>query len=107
MLLGAKAKVTSVCRGSGEPVRLAVGPGAVESAEPAGMVVSFLLPNAEAVRADLITSFCHYVHFFRSPEAAGPWLYEHPETFLLTLAQAYEVGRRRNRLQYSATPDLV
>ena len=106
-LLGARAQATSVCRGSGEAVHLTVGPHAIESAEPAAVVVSFLLPNPDAVRADLITSFCHYVHFFRSPEAARPWLDEHPETFLLTLAEAYEVGRRRNRLQYSAVLDLV
>jgi alkylmercury lyase len=65
-LLGAKAEVQSVCRGSGQPVRLTIGSKDVESADPARLVVSFLVPDAGALRADVITSFCHYVHFFGS-----------------------------------------
>jgi alkylmercury lyase len=99
-LLGTTAEVRSVCRGSGEPVELTVGPSAVESGQSAGLWVSFVLPEADAVRANLVASFCHYVHFFRSREAASPWLKEHPGTFLLSLADAYEVGRRRNHLRY-------
>ncbi len=99
-LLDTKADVLSVCRGSGEPVELTVGPSAVESAHPAGLWVSFLLPETEAVRANPVASFCHYVHFFRSRDAARAWLGEHPGTFLLSLVDAYEVGRRRNRLRY-------
>ncbi len=62
--------------------------------------MSFLLPDAAAMSANVITSFCHYVHFFRSREAAQPWLDGHPETFLLPLADAYEFGRRVNKARY-------
>lgn len=99
-LLGAGAQVASICRGSGEPVRMTVAPNSVVSADPTGVQVSFLLPDARTLRADLITSFCRYVHFFRSPEVAEPWLNEHPQSFLLTLAEAFEIGRRRNRARY-------
>jgi alkylmercury lyase len=85
-LLGVAAEVGSACRASGAPVRLRVTPRDVQSAEPAGVLVSFLLPEAEAVNADVITSFSHYVHFFSSRDAAQPWLDAHPETFLLPLA---------------------
>jgi len=105
-LLGTEAEVRSLCRGSREPVQLTVGPSAVESADPPGLWVSFLLPEASAVRANPVASFCHYVHFFRSREAARSWLEEHPEAFLLSLADAYEVGRRRNRLRYGVLPAL-
>ena len=105
-LLGARAEVASDCRGSGEPVRLTVDPGAVVSADPAGLLVSFLLPDPHAVQADPITRFCHYVHFFSSPEAAEPWLAEHPETFLMSLADAYEVGQRRNQARYGTNRNL-
>jgi len=106
-LLGVTVEVESACRASGEPVRLTVTPRVVQSAVPAGLVVSFLLPDAEAMNANVITSFCHYVHFFRSQEAAQPWLHEHPETFLLSLAHAYEFGHRMNRARYGGALDVV
>jgi len=99
-LLGTNAEVRSVCRGSGQPVELTVGAGAIESKDAPTLWVSFLLPDVDAMRANLVASFCHYVHFFRSPEAARSWLEEHPGSFLLSLADAYEVGRRRNRSRY-------
>lgn len=99
-LLGAGVEVESSCRASGYPVRLTVTPHRIESAAPAGLLVSFLLPDAAAMSANVITSFCHYVHFFRSREAAQPWLDRHPETFLLPLADAYEFGRRVNKARY-------
>jgi alkylmercury lyase len=70
------------------------------------VLVSFLLPEAEAVNENVITSFCHYVHFFSSREAANPWRHEHPETFLLPLEDAWEIGRRVNRARYG-TGDIV
>ena len=106
-LFGASAEVESSCRASGAAVRLTVSSHGVESAEPAGLSVSFLLPGAEAMNADVITSFCHYVHFFSSRKAAQPWLDEHPETFLLSLADAYEFGRRMNRYRYGGVLDVV
>jgi len=105
-LLDATAEIESMCRGSGQPVRLMVGPGAVEVEDPAELVVSFLLPQADAVRANVITSFCDYVHFFRSLEVAQTWLDEHPQAFLLSLGEAYEVGRRETQGRYGALLSL-
>lgn len=105
-LLGQTVKVVSACRRSGQPVELTVSPREVESAQPGGVVVSFLVPDAGAVRADVIASFCHYVHFFTSAGAAQPWLAQHPAAFLLTLDEAYRVGQLRTRARYAAMPDL-
>jgi len=101
-LLDATLEVESTCRASGDAVRLTVTPGGVESAEPAGVVMSFLLPDAEAMNVSVITSFCHYVHFFRSRDAAQPWLDQQPDTFLLPLADAFELGRLVNQTRYGA-----
>lgn len=106
-LLEARATVESVCRGSGRPVRLAIGPSAIEAADPEGLSVSFLLPDPAGMRADPIASFCCHVHFFGSRAAAEPLLRACPQSFLLSLAEAYEVGRRRNRARYAAMPDPV
>ncbi len=104
-VLGRTAEVSSVCRASGRPVRLTVSPRKVDSAEPGGLVVSFLVPEADAVRADVISSFCHHVHFFASAEVARPWLAENPQAFVLGLQDAHELGRRRTRARYPAALD--
>ena len=101
-LLGTGVEVESSCRATGAPVRLTVTPHNVEPAEPTELSVSFLLPEAEAMSANIITSFCHYVHFFSSQEAAQPWLAQHPETFLLSLDDAYELGRYMNQARYGS-----
>lgn len=100
-LLQADVAVESGCRASGQAVRLTVTPARVERAEPAGMVVSFLLPDRAALNANVIASFCHYVHFFQSAQIAIPWLTEHPDAFVLSLADAHELGRRVNRARYA------
>ena len=103
-LLGQTAEVLSVCRASGEAVRLCVSHRAVERAEPREMVVSFLFPDESAVRHDVISNFCHYVHFFVSSKDAQPWLAQNSGAFVLSLDEAFEVGQRRNRALYSAVP---
>src|SRR5256885_12370894 len=62
----------------------------------AGGSLSSLIPDSDRMNADVIASFCHYLHFFRSPQAALPWLAEHRDSFLLSLADAYALGRRIN-----------
>lgn len=99
-LLGARAEVESACRASGTRVRLIVSPDGVESAEPGGLQVSFVLPQAEDLKTDVISSFCHYVHFFGSAGEAAPWLEKHPRALLYSLAEAFEIGRIRNRARY-------
>jgi len=102
-VLGTSIEAASACRGTAEPVRLSVSVNAVASADPPGLAVSFIVPQGEKVRADVIAAFCHYVHFFTSEKAAGPWREEHPEAFLLSLPEAFEVGRLLNRRRYSCT----
>jgi alkylmercury lyase len=99
-LIANRIDVESACRVSGQPVRLTATPNGVERADPPELVLSFLLPEAEAMNANVITSFCHHVHFFRSSQTALPWLAEQPDAFLLSLADAYQLGRRINRARY-------
>src|SRR5437879_1089576 len=79
-LLGTSVAVESSCLETGAPVRLTVTPHGVESAEPAGLSVSFLLPEAEALTADVITSFCHDVHVCSLSKPSKPSLHEQRDT---------------------------
>src|SRR6266545_1652704 len=98
-ILGATARVHSTCPTTSETISLVVSPdGVVETSHPEA-VVSFLLPERD-FDADVIQSFCHFVHFFASPEAGEAWTAEHPGTFLLSLEDAFELGRLVNALNF-------
>jgi alkylmercury lyase len=98
-LLKAQAQVESRCPSTGEPVRLTVSPARVESATPSQAVVSMLVPGSK-FDEDVVTSFCHYIHFFSSEQAAETWIARHPGTFTLSLEQAFELGQATNRAQF-------
>lgn len=91
-VLDRPAHVVSPTPGSGEPVVLSVDPVAgVTALEPATAVVSVLVPDGgSGVRA----SFCDQVHFFATPAAARDWLTEHPGGTVLSVADAFDLGRR-------------
>lgn len=98
-ILGTTARVESRCPTTGETISLVVSPErVVETSHPAA-VVSFLTPHRD-FDADVIQSFCHFVHLFASSEAGGTWTAEHPGTFLLSLEDAFELGRRVNALNF-------
>jgi len=98
-ILGVTANVESVCPTTGDVVSLAVSPDRVLQVSHPDAVVSFLLPE-RGFDADVIQSFCHFVHFFASREAGEAWITTHPGTFLLSLDDAFELGRLVNALNF-------
>lgn len=94
-MLAADAHVQSVDPHSGETITLTVTPDSVIERSHERIGVSFLTPD-KSFDADVITSFCHYVHFFTDADSAAPWLAAHDRTFLIGLDEAFELGRRWN-----------
>jgi alkylmercury lyase len=98
-ILDATARVESACPTTGETISLVVSPRGVVETSHLGAVVSFLTPDRD-FDTDVIQSFCHFVHFFASREAGNAWTTQHPETFLLSLEEAFELGRLVNALNF-------
>jgi alkylmercury lyase len=71
-LLGRTAGVPSRCPIAGEKISLTVGPAGVADLHPAETVVSFMASD-DPLGADVICSFCHFVHFFASEQAGRQW----------------------------------
>lgn len=94
-VLRADAFVQSKDPHRGEPVTLTVTPNKVSERSHDQMVVSFLTPS-QRFDSTIITSFCHYVHFFTDPTSAAHWLAGHDGTFLLELDDAFELATRWN-----------
>jgi alkylmercury lyase len=98
-LIARPAQVESTCPVTGGPVSLEVGPEGPRDVSPAGAVLSFLRP-ATSFGDDVIHSFCRFVHFFASPAAAATWTAGHPGTFVISIEEGFEIGRRTNAAQW-------
>ncbi len=102
-IIGKTAHMESADPLTKELVTLSVGPDVIHTASPAGIVVSFLSPE-RAFDADVITSFCHFVHFFVSEESGAQWTATHKGTFLLSLEEAFTLGQMTNARNFSRRP---
>jgi alkylmercury lyase len=99
MILGNTAYIESEDAQTGAPIRLTVAPDRVTAVSPRGTVVSMLEPR-EDMLADVVTRLCHYIHFFASEVSGRAWITKHPGTVLLSLEDAFELGRRTNQMRY-------
>lgn len=99
-LLDETAHVTSACPISKQEVTLTVDAGGISNLQPATAVVSFLTPEREAFEDDVVSTFCHYVHFFASKDDGEKWTSEHPGTLLLTVDEAFQLGQFKNHHQF-------
>lgn len=87
---------------TGETIRYRIDRGGIRDLSHDGSMVSFLSPDG-TWDSDVVTSFCHYVRHFTSADSGERWVAEHPGTFLLTVEEAVELGRRHaDRLRSGA-----
>jgi alkylmercury lyase len=99
--LGGTARVRSRCPVTGKAISLTVGPDGPREVRPAGAVLSFLEPE-RPFDADVVRSFCHFVHFFASERTAAAWTARHPGAFTLSLGQGFRLGRRTNQATFGS-----
>jgi alkylmercury lyase len=100
-LLDETVGVTSRSPTSSTEISLTVTPTGPTHMQPPGAVVSFLIPETK-FDANVIHSFCHFVHFFASPQDGEQWTLKHPGTFLLCLEDAYHLGQLTNHAVFGA-----
>ncbi len=96
VILGVEAEVDSPAPGGTARVRLDVAPDGVRRVRPETAVMSFLLPSAQIFQGDAlkaIASFCHYIFFFPNRQSADRWTRDHPETLVISVSDAFELGR--------------
>ena len=104
-ILGRTADVSSPTPDGATRIRLRVAPGGVEEIEPRSAVMSFLLPSAETFQADAlkaIASFCHFIFFFPNAHTAAAWTASRPDTSVISVSDAFELGRRMITARYGA-----
>ena len=104
-MVGTAAQVTSKCEQTGETIQLTVSPDSVLANDFDNVVVSFVTPTVKELQANATASFCHFVYFFKDRQAGETWLENHKEAFLLTLDEAFAVGKKLNAERYNLVLD--
>ncbi len=99
-LVGHTADIESASPSDAGIVHLTITPQQVERVEPVGSQMSVLVPDAQEMQKNVVTSFCHFVHFFPSRQAAQSWTAKHAGTFLLSIHEAHVLARLKNEAQY-------
>ena len=89
-VVGKTVGVTSHCPQTGEPISLTAAPDEVRHLEPAGAVVSLLVPETFS---KIRSSFCCHVHFFASAAAGETWKSRHAGLEIVSVAEAFRLGR--------------
>src|SRR6266700_3492658 len=99
-LLQVVASVESSCPVSGTPVTLSITHAGVHDLAPASAVVSVVIPGQGSACDRDRGSFCTQSLFFRSRQDALMWQASSPTTQLLSVAEAFQVGRLIARYRY-------
>ena len=101
-LLGKEALVLSRSGASGAEVSLRVTPSGAIPTDGHDIVVSFVDPaRSDAEGNRMISTFSHHILFFSTRQEGERWASEQGEgAFILSLDEAFELGRRTNRLMY-------
>ena len=88
-ILDRPASIESESPVSGHPIRVSVGENGVTSVQPETAVVSLVNPDD---LTSIRSSFCNQVHYFTCAQDAAPWLAEHPEGQIVSVAEAHQLG---------------
>lgn len=91
-VIGAPARVQSPCAATGDQITIEATPTNVQKVEPASAVVSTVTPTTDL--AGIRKNICSQHNFYRSAEAAAPWLATVPQGRLMPVAEAFEMLRR-------------
>ena len=100
-LLGESVRLESRCPETWDSISMTIGPSGISQPSHETALVSFVLPNrrCEDVYAG-ISGFCQRVFLLAPGAAAARWAARNPEATLLTLEQAFELGRVKNAFQF-------
>lgn len=102
-LLNTSAEVTSHCAVTDDEIKLSITPQGIESSSHNDIAISFLIPDENELKENITNSFCCHVFFFHSRQVGEHWATEHPGIFLLSLDEAYVVGKKMNAIRYNLT----
>jgi alkylmercury lyase len=100
-LVGRPARVRSSCPETGTVISLMVDAAGAHGVTPEDAVMT-LHGAAGLDLEDVVGTFCCYVHFFASEEAAREWAKRSAGTYIASIAEGFEYGRLYNHNRLGA-----
>ncbi len=95
-VLGGSARVSSKCPITAKEIRFTVTEEGPQAVTPGETVMSFVMPSTDTCCTDLRDVFCNHVNFLASRQAGAAWLARNPDATILSLNDAFALGRIRN-----------
>lgn len=83
-----------------EIIKFTVSPDGITDLSPSEAVMSYVKPEYTVIDENVINNFCHYVLFFASQKTGEEWTSTRDNTDLMSMDDAFELGKRKNRFQY-------
>jgi alkylmercury lyase len=96
-VLGRTARVISTCPATGKEIRLTVTTDAISDLSELRAVVSVQLPGEDTDLCHVQQDLCNAGFFFVSHDVAAAWPSLHPNTVLLDVSEAGQLGRQLAR----------
>lgn len=93
VLLKVSAQVISQCAVTASTIRFTATPEQIDGLDSQAAMISLVINDATACSTNVREAFCCYSHFFASPQAAASWQQAHPSALLLSVEEAYQVGK--------------
>jgi alkylmercury lyase len=100
-LLGRPARIRSTSPETGETISLTVDGAGVHDVAPEGAAMTLHEVGGFDLQ-DVVGTFCCYVHFFASEQAARAWAERSEGTYVASIAEGFEYGRLYNHAQLGA-----
>lgn len=100
-LLGRPARIRSTSPDTGDTVTLIVEGSTVRDVSPEGAVLTLHEVGGLDLH-DVIGTFCCFVHFFPSEQAASAWAEQNEGTYVASIADGFQYGRLYNHGLYGA-----
>ena len=100
-LLGRPARIRSTSPETGETISLTVDGAGVHDVAPEGAAMTLHEVGGFDLQ-DVVGTFCCYVHFFASEQAARAWAERSEGTYVASIAEGFEYGCLYNHAQLGA-----
>ncbi len=100
-LLGRPARIRSTAPRTGETISFIVDASGVRDVVPEGAAMTLHAVNGFDLD-DVVGTFCCYVHFFTSEQAASAWAEQSEGTYVASIAEGFEYGRLSNHARLGA-----
>jgi alkylmercury lyase len=100
-LLGRPARVRSRCPETGTEISLAIDAAGPHDVTPEGAVMTLHSVGGLDLE-DVVGTFCGYVHFFASEQAAREWAKRSEGSYIASIAEGFEYGRLYNHSRLGA-----